>query len=315
MTIMNLRRYKEEDFKLWNEFVASSKNGTFLLDRNFMDYHADRFVDSSLMFFEGNKLVAVLPANYDESSNTLYSHQGLTYGGLIMSKKITARAVMEIFDLILAFMHDELGAKRFIYKPIPYIYNRYVGEEDLYALYRHGARLVSRGLSSCIEMENRLPFTESRKSGLRKAIDIRVEETDYVEDFWNILNEVLTSLHHVTPVHSIDEIKLLMSRFPERIKLFGAFDSSDKMLAGCLAFDFGNVLHTQYLASTNEGKSKGALDKLVSTLICTQYRDCQYFDFGISTEQSGTILNEGLIFQKEGFGGRGVCYDHWLIEI
>lgn len=312
---MILKRYNKEYSNQWNEFVASSKNGTFLLDRGFMDYHADRFVDSSLMFFENNKLMAVLPANYDEETKTLHSHQGLTYGGLVMSHKITARGVMEAFELTLAFMRDELGAKRFLYKPIPYIYNKYVSEEDLYALYRHDARLVSRGLSSCIEMENRLPFTESRKSGLRKAFDIRIEETDRVEEFWNILNEVLTTLHNVAPVHSVEEINLLMSRFPERIRLFGAFDASGKMLAGCLAFDCGKVLHTQYLASTNEGKSQGALDKLVSTLICSQYRDCQYFDFGISTEQGGAILNEGLIFQKEGFGGRGVCYDHWLIEI
>lgn len=312
---MNLKRYNAEDFDTWNKFIASSKNGTFLLNRNFMDYHAARFTDSSLLFFENKRLVAVLPANFDEESKTVYSHQGLTYGGLIMSHKLTTRGVMQAFDQMLAFMREELGAKRFIYKPIPYIYNRYASEEDLYALFRHDAKLVSRGLSTCIELEHRLPITESRKSGLRKATNIHVEETDKVQDFWNILNNVLTTQHNVRPVHSVDEIELLMSRFPNRIKLYGAFDEEMKMLAGSLVFNCGNVIHTQYLAATNEGKSTGALDKLVCTLISDIYRDERYFDFGISTEQQGHILNEGLIFQKEGFGGRGICYDSYEITL
>lgn len=312
---MNIKRYNAESFDTWNEFIASSKNGTFLLNRNFMDYHSSRFTDASLLFFENNRLVAVLPANFDEGSKTVFSHQGLTYGGLIMSNKLTTRGVMQAFDLMLAFMRDELGAQRFIYKPIPYIYNRYASEEDLYALFRHDAKLISRGLSTCIELEHRLPITESRKSGLRKATDIFVEESDNVQEFWNILNTVLTTQHNVRPVHSVDEIKLLMSRFPNRIKLYGSFDKDKKMLAGSLVFNCGNVIHTQYLAATDEGKSTGALDKLVHTLICDIYRDEKYFDFGISTEQQGHILNEGLIFQKEGFGGRGICYDCYEITL
>lgn len=312
---MNIKRYNAESFDTWNKFIASSKNGTFLLNRNFMDYHSSRFTDASLLFYENNRLVAVLPANFDEGSKTVFSHQGLTYGGLIMSNKLTTRGVMQAFDLMLAFMRDELGAQRFIYKPIPYIYNRYASEEDLYALFRHDAKLISRGLSTCIELEHRLPITESRKSGLRKATDIFVEESDNVQEFWNILNTVLTTQHNVRPVHSVDEIKLLMSRFPNRIKLYGSFDKDKKMLAGSLVFNCGNVIHTQYLAATDEGKSTGALDKLVHTLICDIYRDEKYFDFGISTEQQGHILNEGLIFQKEGFGGRGICYDCYELTL
>ena len=37
-----------------------------------------------------------------------------------------------------------------------------------------------------------------------------------------------------------------------------------------------------------------------------------YFDFGKSTERHGEYLNEQLIFQKEGFGGRAVCYDTYV---
>ena len=43
--------YNEQMEHDWNRAVESSKNGTFLFDRRFMDYHRDRFCDCSLVFF------------------------------------------------------------------------------------------------------------------------------------------------------------------------------------------------------------------------------------------------------------------------
>lgn len=312
---MILSRYTSDKRKEWNEFVACSRNGTFLLDRNFMEYHSDRFEDASLLFYKERKLMAVLPANFDSATRTVYSHQGLTYGGLIMSEKLTAKGVMEAFELMTAFFQKKLNAERMIYKPIPYIYNRYVCDEDLYALFRHNAALRSRGLSTCIELNHRLPFTELRKRCVKKAMYVTVRETDDVKDFWQILNEVLVTSHNVNPVHSAEEIKLLMDRFPDNIKLFGAYDEEGCLIAGSLIFDTGNVIHTQYLASSTEGKCLGALDKVISTIITKYSHTHRYMDFGISTEEGGKILNEGLIFQKEGFGGRGICYDQWEIAL
>lgn len=313
--MVEIRRYNAENAGEWNRFVTESKNGTFLLNRSFMEYHSDRFADASLLFYEGKRLIALLPANYDDASKTLFSHQGLTYGGLIMSAKTTAKTVINCFSLIKDFAKNELGAVRIIYKPIPYIYSTQASEEDLYALFRNDASLVSRGLSSCIDLQNRIPVTESRKSGLRKAISIEIRETDDIDDFWRILNEVLTTNHNTAPVHTPAEMRLLMSRFYKNIRLFAAYGQQGKMLAGAWVFDCGKVIHTQYLAASAEGKSTGALDKLIYTLINDIFRDRHYLDFGISTEQQGHWLNEGLIFQKEGFGGRGICYDTYEINI
>ena len=41
----------------------------------------------------------------------------------------------------------------------------------------------------------------------------------------------------------------------------------------------------------------------------------KYIDFGKSTEGNGSILNEGLISQKEGFGGRTFVYQTWSINV
>ena len=50
-------------------------------------------------------------------------------------------------------------------------------------------------------------------------------------------------------------------------------------------------------------------------LINQQYTDKEYFDFGISTEDNGRYLNEGLITQKQEFGGRGVVYDFYELKV
>ena len=111
-------------------------------------------------------------------------------------------------------------------------------------------------------------------------------------------------------MHSAAELALLKSRFPNNIRLFGVIHE-DRLIAASLVFDFGHVVHTQYMASTDEGRVLGALDYLLIQLIEVTFSDKYYLSFGISTEQHGQFLNEGLIRQKEGFGGRGMVHDFY----
>ena len=178
------RRYCQENRDEWNNFVSESRNGTFLFDRNYMDYHSDRFEDSSLLFYNSrNRLLAMLPAN--RAGDMLYSHQGLTYGGLITKSDACAELVYDIFESMNTFLKGE-GIRRVIYKAIPWIYHTYPSEEDLYALtYASKARLVSRDISSAFPLSCRLRFTESRRAGIRKArkAGITVTESDKLEEF------------------------------------------------------------------------------------------------------------------------------------
>ena len=61
--MFDIIRYTKDKADEWNEFVARSKNGTFLFNRNYMDYHSDRFADYSLMFYRKGRLYALMPAN------------------------------------------------------------------------------------------------------------------------------------------------------------------------------------------------------------------------------------------------------------
>ena len=311
---MEIRRYRREDKELWNSFVSKARNATFLFDRNYMDYHADRFDDNSFMFYHKGKLKAVLPANV--AGNTLYSHQGLTYGGLLLDKKATVEDVLECFDSLNSWLREN-GISKVVYKALPWIYQQYPSEEDLYALtWKCKAQLISRNIASTIVIDNKLKFAESRKSGIRKALSLNIEvgESNDVDGFWHVLEDNLGNRYNAKPVHTSSEMKLLMSRFPNNIKLYVA-KMNGEIVGGTLIYVTPQVVHTQYISASVEGKKHGALDLLFDYIINKVYANCRYFDFGKSTEQGGAYLNEPLIFQKEGFGGRGVCYDWYQWEL
>ena len=311
---MEIRRYRREDKELWNSFVSKARNATFLFDRNYMDYHADRFDDNSFMFYHKGKLKAVLPANV--AGDTLYSHQGLTYGGLLLDKKATVEDVLECFDSLNSWLREN-GISKVVYKALPWIYQQYPSEEDLYALtWKCKAQLISRDIASTIVIDNKLKFAESRKSGIRKALSLNIEvgESNDVDGFWHVLEVNLGNRYNVKPVHTASEMKLLMSRFPNNIRLYVA-KMNGEIVGGTLIYVTPQVVHTQYISASVEGKKHGALDLLFDYIINKVYANCRYFDFGKSTEQGGAYLNEPLIFQKEGFGGRGVCYDWYQWEL
>lgn len=305
---VNLYQCSLQQFEEWNEFVAKSKNGTFLFDRRFMDYHADRFHDYSMMFYEEDRLLAVMPAHVDGDS--FITHGGLTYGGLVMSPRIRAAQVCEIFRNLNDLLRWD-GFRRVVYKAVPWIYHQQPAEEDLFALTSvcH-AHLAIRDISSVIVGDRKMRFSDSRKDGIRKArrrgLEVR-ESTDFAA-FWQILNDNLTSKYGVRPVHSAAELELLHGRFPEQIKLYMVFDG-ETPLGGTVLFLTPQVLHIQYISATQEGKASGAIDLLFDHLIHQVYSDYRYIDFGKSTSSDSADLNENLIFQKEGFGARAVCYD------
>lgn len=311
--MISVRFYKPEHKKLWNEFIAQSKNGTFMLGRDYLEYHADRFEDFSLLLYEGETLRAVLPAS--RHGEEVRSHGGLTYGGLICGLAMTAQLMLQCFEALGNFLSDE-GIKTLLYKRVPWIYHRYPSDEDLYALFIGRARLVRRDISSCIFQSDRINFNERRRRNIKKALKagLEIRETADYAAYIGLLEEVLAERHQAAPVHTAGELESLARGHPDNIRLFAAYRGS-VMLAGTLIYETPLVAHTQYLASNGEGRAAGALDLVISHLVNDLYRDKRYFDFGISTENNGRHLNEGLIGQKQEFGGRGVVHDFYEIDL
>ena len=150
--------------------------------------------------------------------------------------------------------------------------------------------------------------TRARREG------VIFEESTNFDSFIALENEVLSEHHNATAVHTGAELALLHERFPEQIKLYvGRY--KDEIIAGCVLFIYDNLVHTQYLAANDLAREIGALDFVVYNLIEIYLPTKTWFDFGKSTEGNGSILNEGLISQKEGFGGRTFVYQTWSINV
>lgn len=334
--MIEIRRYTPEDAAEWNNFVwLKSRQGTFLFDRNYMDYHQDRFHDHSLMFFHKRKLYALLPANEviapdeacpfqngDAAGSTkkiLYSHQGLTYGGLLTCPKVTAEVCIDIFESLREYLREN-GFQSCIYKAMPWIYQRIPSEEDLYALTHVAhAKLKAREISTTISLDAAMRFSELRRRGIKKAKRnaLGVKFTKFPNDitaFWHLLDANLLERHHTHPVHSKEELELLMHRFPDNILCF-VVEKDETIIGGSIVYATPQVIHTQYIAANELGKQLGALDALFDFIIHKCRWNVPYFDFGKSTEDEGNFLNRNLIHQKEGFGGRGIIYDTYEWEI
>ena len=310
---MELKPYEPADATRWDEFVNRARNGTLLHLRPFMDYHADRFQDCSLLALNTKQqVVAALPAN--RVGDEIQTHGGLTFGGLLMGPSVGQTQCLALFD-DLAQHYAGQGAKTLLYKPVPRVFHRTGCEDDLYALSRMGAQLVRRDASTVVDLANRPKWGKGRQWIVNKGRKAGVT-TQAMSDptpFWALLADTLAH-HGAKPVHTAAEMALLMQRFAQGIRLFGAF-LDGQLLAGCWVFDFGRTVHTQYLANSPAGRDVGALDCLIAELIEHEYADRNWLSFGISTEQQGRVLNEGLAAFKESYGGYTMVNDFYRLEL
>jgi len=307
---LRVERYTADHEQEWNDFVRRSKNGTFLFDRGYMEYHGDRFVDYSLLVHDDRgRLIALLPAS--RHKDVLISHGGLTYGGFVSGPQMTTRRMLDVFGAFLEHIrHDEID--RLVYKCVPHIYHSFPAEEDAYALFVHDARLTRRDVSSAIDTRAAPPLRKGRQGVLERArrAGLSVEQTDGFDRFWPVLEQNLLERYGSKPVHTLEEIAYLAGRFPENILLF-VCGGGEEILAGSVIYLSTSVCHVQYNGASEEGRRQGALDLVLAEVIERFSRSHRVIDFGISTEHGGRRLNDGLIDYKEGFGARAVNYDFY----
>lgn len=279
-----------------------------------MEYHKNRFQDYSLLVYKEEELIALLPANYEDK--VIHSHQGLTFGGLLLSNNSTFENALNAYKALLVFL-EEHQFKTLQLKLIPKIYHLQASDEMDYLLFKLNAKNSRKDITSVITCSNSFPIESSnRKRGIKKAIKNKlvVKEINDFKDFWEgVLISNLQETHNAKPVHTIDEITYLKSKFPENIKQFNVY-KEDVIIAGVTIFETETVAHIQYISSNSIGRNLGALDFLINYLINEKYTHKEYFDFGISNENQGRNINKGLLNWKESFGGRSVIHDFYEIE-
>lgn len=314
--MIKIERYTCDHNEMWDDAVRNSRNGTFMHLRGYMDYHSDRFSDFSLLALKDDKILAVLPACL--KGDVLYTHRGLTFGSwLVPLRHFDVTTMLEVWRQASSFLRDN-GVAHIIYKPVPHIYHRYPCEEDLYAIFRAGGQLIESNISTVIDLDEVLPLDRGNRRNVNFALrnGVEVAESHDWKAYWLVLDSLLMEKYGRHPVHSLEEISLLQSRFPENIKLMVATAGGD-LLAGVVVYYSGmEVAHCQYIASTERGRQLKALTLLFDHLIReTSQQGFRYFDFGTSNENGGLYLNEGLVQQKCRLGGRGIVYNTYKIDL
>jgi hypothetical protein len=311
---MRIVQYKEAYKLAWDSLISTSKNGIFLFHREYLEYHAERFPDHSLLFFDDNDLpFAVLPCVILADS-TLSSHEGLTFGGLIVNHEAKVETILKAFEALALYCRDN-GIGKLLYKPIPHIYHTSPSEEDLYCLHRCGGVLLRREMLCTIRIGKKVAYSKGRKSAvhLGKRSGLNVRRAFDFQAFIDLEAQVLRKRYNTQPVHTGSELELLANRFPDNIKLFVA-EYSGEIVAGVVIYESECVAHTQYIGATEMGKRKGALDLIIDHLIGDIYREKTYFDFGTSSANNELGLEAGLIRNKQSFGARGIVQDLYEID-
>ena len=313
MSNYRVEKYTKENRLAWDTFISGAKNATFLFARDFMEYHSDRFTDYSLLVYKDNLLYAVLPANI--VGDKLYSHKGLTYGSLVLSKSAKLLYTFEAFKALLAFL-DAKAISTLELRNIPTFYNTMPSDELSYFLFKANATLIKRDALMVIDTSTKIKFQKNRREGINKAkrngLTIAVE--DNFEGFWNeILIPNLQKKHGVAPVHSLEEIQMLATKFPDHIKQVNVY-KDNVIVAGTTLFLTKTTIHPQYVSGNSDKNAFGSLDLAYDYIINHFDSSKRYFDFNISSEENGTALNSGLIFWKESCGARTYVADNYLID-
>lgn len=302
-------RYQPELASQWSQVLDESKNGLFLFERPYVEYHNDRFVDLSMLAFMDDKPVAVFPVARDPHTNEVISHPGLTFGGIPLRRDLRGDVAITIIHALLDGLKNE-GVRQLTIKLLPQVFANYPSSELDYALWRRGFSLSRRDLSSVLPLPDGLSFNTVKRQAVAKAKKngVSVSRTNACE-FHKLLSKVLEAQHGAKPVHSAEELELLASRFPDKMFIVGAWVDG-RLLAGSMIFRYGHVWHTQYLASSDEGRECGALDHVISEVKHEAIAaGAKYLSFGTSTKSAGIVLNEGLLWQKESFGARSITHD------
>jgi hypothetical protein len=301
----------------WDNWCAGSVNGTFLHTRRFLNYHGDRFTDISVLLLDKRNIIGVFPAAVARDDPTLVvSHPGATYGGIVHQGRLTGTRMIEALSALRSH-YSNRGFHRLLYKVVPHIYTLVPSQDDIYALVRLGACKTRTNLSSTIDLEKRLKTSERLRRGLRRGLKTATLSSDFslLDELWTVLTQNLSRRHKVRPTHSLAEITLLQSLFPEEISIRCALVGGN-VEAGIVLFNSARVWHTQYIASSELGNRVSALDVVLESAI-TEARNngMRYFDFGISNEEGDRVLNEGLYRFKAKFYASGAVYEFYTLDL
>tara|TARA_Y100000590_G_C15710311_1_gene1010028 strand:- start:455 stop:1444 length:990 start_codon:yes stop_codon:yes gene_type:complete len=299
----------------WDQFVLSSDNGTIFHLRKFLSYHIERkFNDNSLLFILNKKIIAILPAALIKSAktNTLHSHPGASYGGLVYKQLSFIEC-----DLILKALENYCRSNKissFLLVPTPQLYHNNYNENLLYAMLWNNYIIEESYISSIVDLRRHnsaIKYLSNRKQRYIKNLNpnIHIKWTTNVDDFYPILVSN-KKIHRAKPTHTIDELKRLIKLMPKSFSLMVTY-FNDIPIGGTFNFIankkvllvFYNMINYKYQ------KYNPATYQLYTILEWAKSKKYDFVDFGVSQISTNTdplSPHYSLINFKEQFGSNGM---------
>ena len=308
---IQVQKYLLENAAEWNAFVKQSINGSFLLDRDFMDYHQERFEDHSLMMYHDGQLMCCIPAHVKDGG--FYSHRGLSYAGLIISAA-AVNNIDKIVEALLGYVKSLAFAKAELQLP-PVSYQS-INREIAAVLEQKGFTANRKLHNQSVALDQEIQVSPKKSIGYRngKFEGLRVEVGNDFRSFWEeVLIPQLAARYHSKPVHSLAEIELLASRFPENILQYNVY-KEDALLAGITFFIKGNIVKSQYTASSPDGLKTDAVAYIyMEAMKEFKEKGCSLMDYGPVNEIDGSV-NTGLQRFKKQLGCQEEEWNRWEFE-
>jgi hypothetical protein len=310
-TAINVVPYAPEHKSAWNSFVDSSNNGTVFHRQDFLDYHpAGRFAFHHLMFYKGDELVAVLPGGL--SGDMFKSPMGASFGGFVVNARLGLQDADAIVKAFIRHCASKLIKEVYLTPPMQ-IYNATFNESIEYAMHYNHFIVLSSLFSSVIDfsiIHSKEELSRNTRHKINKAINkgVRIEESKDYGVFYPILLKNKEKFH-VTPTHTLDEIKKIESLLPGMMILFMAY-YENQPVAGELLFTCNKqcVLNF-YTMHLYDFHNLFAVNYLIEHSIrwCNQ-KGFRYFDYGVSADTFSIDPMEpswSLIEFKESMGANG----------
>ena len=323
--VLKIENYNQSYQKDWDGFVETSRNGTFMQQRTFLNYHpTGRFVDCSLMAYNSQgKLIAVIPAaqKVEGRKRVFSSYPGASHGGIIVDQKFNTSDAIDIVPLVTEYCRSN-NFNAIEIKMVPRIYHFWPSDEIDFALRHYGFSIGNSELATALPIKELAKpsdhLIKSTQRNIRKAqrLGVTIEESKDLATYWDILTDNLKQKHHAQPTHTLAEIIDLTNRYPQSIKLFAAF-LQGKMVSGVVVFLLNSrVINCFYIANNDNYQNLRSLELLFYSLInWGREKGYYYLDWGISTENKGLMVNQGLFKFKEKFGGRGILRESYYLDI
>jgi hypothetical protein len=301
-------RHAEE----WDAAARAASNAHFQFERAFMDHHAHRFADASLLLRRKGRLAALLPA--ERTGDLVRSHGGLSFGGLVLSGP--PRQAQATALLAAAAAHfREAGAARFVCRAMPAIYGRPLMQADRPALFALGARVIRCDAAAALPPGGWAPLPARRRQVQRAARSgACVARSDDWPAYWRLLTDRLETRHAARPVHGLAEIERLAAAFPDSILLLAA-RLEGEVRAGAVIFRSPTVDRVQYMATDAEARRLGLLDLVLERAAREAGEAGRWLDLGTSMDPATGGLNAGLADYKESTGAAPLACETWELDL